>query len=59
VLRLKDSVPHHGSAEAVVFATAATTKQDAVATPTAHTENLGTIGLPLPVAAFSTLVGEL
>jgi hypothetical protein len=59
VLKLRESVPHHGSAVAVVFATAATTKQDAVAMQTAHTENLGTIRLPLPVAAFSTLVREL
>jgi hypothetical protein len=59
VLRLKESVPHHGSAAAVVFDVAAMKKPVAVAMQAAHVENLVTIRLPLPPWKYSPLVGEL
>jgi hypothetical protein len=58
VLRLKESVPHQYSAEAVVFAAAARARADIVEMQAAHAENLGTIGLPLLDAGRRTLGTE-
>jgi hypothetical protein len=60
VLKLNESVPHHGAAADVVFAATATAKADttAVAAQAARTAYLGTIPAAPSAIEISTLVGE-